>query len=57
MVNVVLNIESKDLIIRGINQIGKYSQKVAIFPKGGEIKILKNRDFVFNGRIFAGNGR
>ena len=58
MVNAVLNIESKDLIIRGINQIAvSDSQKVAIFPKGGEIKILKNRDFVFNGRIFAGNGR
>ena len=58
MVNAVLNIETKDLIMRGINQIAvSDSQKVAIYPRGGEVKIQKNRDFVFNGRIFAGNGR
>ena len=58
IVNAVLNIESKDLIIRGIDQIAvSDSQKVAFYPRGGEVKILKNRDFIFNGRIFAGNGR
>ena len=58
IVNAALNIKSKDLIIRGINQIAvSDSQKVAFYPRGGEVKILKNRDFVFNGRIFAGNGR
>ena len=58
MVNAALNIETKDLVIRGINQIAvSDSQKVAIFPRGGEVKILKNRDFIFNGRVFAGNGR
>ena len=58
MVNAALNIQTKDLVIRGINQIAvSDSQKVAFFPRGGEVKILKNRDFVFNGRIFAGNGR
>ena len=58
IVNAVLNIASKDLIIRGINQIAvSDSQKVTFYPSGGEVKILKNRDFMFNGRIFAGNGR
>ena len=58
IVNAALNIESKDLIIRGINKIAvSDSQKVAFYPRGGEVKILKNRDFVFNGRVFAGNGR
>ena len=58
IVNAALNIQSKDLIIRGINKIAvSDSQKVAFYPLGGEVKILKNRDFVFNGRVFAGNGR
>ena len=58
MINAALDIQTKDLVVRGINQIAvSDSQKVAFFPRGGEVKILKNRDFVFNGRIFAGNGR
>ena len=58
IVNAALNIQSKDLIIRGINKIAvSDSQKVVFYPRGGEVKILKNRDFMFNGRIFAGNGR
>ena len=58
MINAALDIQTKDLVVRGINQIAvSDSQKVSFFPRGGEVKILKNRDFVFNGRIFAGNGR
>ena len=58
IVNAALDIISKDLIIRGINRISvSDSQKVIFYPYGGEIKILKDRDFIFNGRILAGNGR
>ena len=58
IVNAVLDIETKDLIIRGLNRIAvSDSQKVIFYPNGGEIKILKDRDFIFSGRIFAGNGR
>ena len=58
IVNAALDIVSKDLIVRGINRISvSDSQKVIFYPSAGEIKILKNRDFMFNGRILAGNGR
>ena len=52
------NIESKDLIIRGIYDIRLSNvRKVRIFPDRGVVVVKKNRDFLFDGQIFAGGGR
>jgi hypothetical protein len=58
LVNAVLNLETKDLNIVGIHNI-EVSQKrgVYLYPKDGLIIVKKNRDFVFNGQVYAGNGR
>ena len=58
MVNAALNLETKDLNIIGIDDI-ELSQKrgVYLYPKDGLIVVKKNRDFVFNGQVFAGKGR
>ncbi len=58
VVNAALNIESKDLMITGIPLI-ELSDKRAIhlIPSGGKLIVKKNRDFIFNGQIYAGKGR
>ena len=58
LVNAALNLETKDLNIIGIDDI-ELSQKrgVYLYPKDGLIVVKKNRDFVFNGQVFAGKGR
>ena len=58
LVNAALNLETKDLNIIGIHDI-EVSQKrgVYLYPSKGLIVVKKNRDFKFNGQVFAGNGR
>ncbi len=58
LVNSVLNLETKDLNIIGIYNV-EVSQKrgVYLYPRNGLIVVKKNRDFVFNGQVFAGKGR
>ncbi|MEE2931024.1 MAG: hypothetical protein VX370_00675 [Bacteroidota bacterium] len=56
--NAALNIDTRDLMIRGIPNISLSSvQDVVLVPSNGRILVKKNRDFVFSGRVSAGNGR
>jgi hypothetical protein len=58
VINAALNIVSKDLMIMGIPLI-ELSDKRAVYlvPNAGKLIVKKNRDFIFNGHIYAGNGR
>ena len=58
LVNAALNLKTKDLNVLGIHNI-QVSQKrgVYFYPKNGLIVIKKDRDFLFNGQVFAGRGR
>ncbi|MCF8231102.1 MAG: hypothetical protein K9J27_02855 [Bacteroidales bacterium] len=54
--NAELNLNNYNLDIKGIPRIQlSDSQRVVIFPKDNSIKMKKNRDFQFSGRIVAGN--
>jgi hypothetical protein len=56
--NAALNLETKDLNIIGIHNIEVSKNRgVYLKPKDGLVVVKKNRDFIFNGQIFAGNGR
>ena len=56
LVNAALNIETKDLNILGIHNIQlSEARDVYLYPKDGLLVIKKNRDFVFNGQIYALN--
>ena len=58
IVNSLLNLDSRELEIKGVNYISiSDSQKVFIRPYGGLIKVKKNRDFDFSGKISVGLGR
>ena len=50
--------KTKDLNVLGIHNI-QVSQKrgVYFYPRNGLIVIKKDRDFLFNGQVFAGRGR
>ncbi|MCA1761621.1 MAG: hypothetical protein LC664_01280, partial [Flavobacteriales bacterium] len=53
--NAELNLSNFDLVVNGVDQILlSDSQNVAIFPKGGEVNIRKNRDFNFGGVVRSG---
>lgn len=53
--NAKLNLNDFDIKVHGIPMIQvSDSQNVAIFPRGGEITIKKNRNFQFDGIIKAG---
>lgn len=54
--NSTLKFDTDELTVRGIEKFF-ISQilDVYIFPKNNEIKLLKNRDFKFDGQLFAGN--
>lgn len=54
--NATLHLDDQELTVRGIEQffISK-PLNVSIFPEQSEITLLKNRDFKFNGQMFAGN--
>lgn len=54
-INAYLNINSKDLVIQGIDQIFlSDSQSVNIRPYLGKVTIKQNRDMVFGGKVHAG---
>ena len=58
LVNSVLNLTTKDLNILGIYEIELSKEReVYLYPKDGLLVVKKNRDFIFNGHIFAGKGR
>jgi len=54
--NATLNLENQELSIRGINRF--YISRpldVYIYPDSSTVTLLKNRDFKFNGQLYAGN--
>ena len=58
IVNSSINLNSKDLVIQGVGIVSlSDSQRVYIQPYNGKIELKKNRDFQFDGKISAGNGR
>ena len=58
LVNATLNIKTKDLNILGIHKIELSQERaVYLYPKDGLLVVKKNRDFVFNGQVYAGKGR
>lgn len=53
--NATLDIPSFDLIIRGVPEVQlSDSQMVFIYPANEQIRLKKNRDFIFTGRVHAG---
>jgi len=53
--NGELSLMTKELKMYGVNQIFlSDSQDVVVFPKGGEIRLKKDRDFTFDGQVNAG---
>ena len=58
LVNAALNLTTKDLNILGIHNI-ELSKERAVYlrPEDGLLVVKKNRDFIFNGQIYAGGGR
>lgn len=53
--NATINIESKDFNMKGVNRVMlSDSQKVAVYPLDGNIRLEENRNFQFGGRINAG---
>ena len=58
IINAALNIATKDLSILGIDSIILSSARgVRLYPNKGRVVLRKNRDFIFNGQVSAGNGR
>lgn len=54
--NSTLHLDSDELTVRGIDKFFiSQALDVYIYPNENEITILKNRDFKFDGRLFAGN--
>jgi hypothetical protein len=53
--NASINLLNFDITLRGLAPITlSDSQNVVIYPKDQEVKLLKNRDFTFSGRVHAG---
>jgi hypothetical protein len=51
-----LSLLNYELQLRGVQSFAlSDSQKVVIYPSKGEVVVRKNRDFLFGGRVFAGN--
>lgn len=54
-VNARLNIDDNDLSVRGVEQfVVSDSQRVVVHPRGGRIKVGRNRSISFDGRIDVG---
>ena len=54
--NATLHLDTDELSVRGIDKFFiSEILDVYIYPKDNEIKLLKNRDFKFDGQLFAGN--
>lgn len=54
--NATINLENQEMKVRGIDRffISK-TLNVYILPEGSSISLLKNRDFKFDGTLYAGN--
>ncbi len=53
--NAALNLNNFDLLIRGVREVFLSNlQNVYIYPKGDEITLKKDRDFMFSGTVKAG---
>lgn len=54
--NATLHTDSEELSVRGIDKFFiSEILDVYIYPRNNEIRLLKNRDFEFDGQLFAGN--
>jgi hypothetical protein len=54
--NATLNLSDNELLIRGVDQFFiSQTQNVFIIPTNKEIKMRKNRNFSFDGDMYAGN--
>lgn len=54
--NATLDLSNHELTVRGVEKIYiSDSLNVFIIPEGKEVKIMKNRDFKFNGEIYTQN--
>lgn len=54
--NATLNLSENELIIRGVDQFYiSQTQNVFIIPTNREVKMQKNRNFSFDGDMYAGN--
>lgn len=54
--NATLHLDSDELTVRGIDKFFiSEILDVYIYPNDNQISLLKNRDFMFDGRLFAGN--
>ncbi len=54
--NATLHLDTEELTVRGIDKFFiSEILDVYIYPKNKEIQLLKNRDFKFDGQLFAGN--
>ena len=53
--NTIINLKEDHMIVRGIHKF-HISKKLNVYiePKDNNIKILKNRDFKFDGQLFSG---
>lgn len=53
--NARMSLDSSALIMRGVDRfVVSDSQQVVIYPRGGRLQVMKNRDFAFSGRIDVG---
>ncbi len=54
--NATLHFDNNELTVRGIDKFFiSEILDVYIYPRNNEINLLKNRDFKFDGQLFAGN--
>ncbi len=54
--NATLKLDTDEMTVRGIDKFFiSQTLDVYIYPNDNEITLLKNRDFKFDGRLFAGN--
>jgi hypothetical protein len=54
--NATLRLGSQELVVRGIEKFYiSETLDVYMLPKDNQIMLLKNRDFSFDGQVFAGN--
>lgn len=55
LVNAALDLKTKDLNILGVDEVViTQARDVYLYPKDGLVVVKKNRNFIFNGQVFAG---
>ncbi|CAN5788439.1 hypothetical protein BH24BAC1_BH24BAC1_11490 [soil metagenome] len=55
--NATLNLQNNELLVRGIDKFyfSADSNSVYVQPDSGIVRVLKNRDLRFNGKVYSGN--